>query len=161
LRYADNEAQQTLIELPLTSVAEFFAGIKQQYRVGSKVIVFDYVDGAHFHVDTFSLQRAICNLLDNAERYAKSQITVRFRQRMKCCILQLDDDGPGIPPIARQSFKQQQAFDAQRVRGDREQGFGLGLYIVRRVAMLHRGHLKLLSAPSGGARFEIVWPDAP
>lgn len=161
LRYADNEAQHTIIELPQINADDFFASIKQQYRGSGKTIHFDYRSGARLYADAFSLQRAICNLLDNAERYAKVQITVRLQQRLKCCILQIDDDGPGIPVVARQSFRQLQAFDAQRVRGDREQGFGLGLYIVRRVAMLHRGHLKLLSSPQGGARFELVWPDAP
>ncbi len=159
LRYADNEAQHVITELPLISVADFFAELEKSYRNSAKHLRFEYEPHATFHADAFSLQRALCNLIDNAERYAASTIVVRLRQRLHCCVLQVDDDGPGIPPPARQTFRQ--ANTVPRVRGDREQGFGLGLYIVRRVAMLHRGHLKLLATAHGGARFEIVWPDAP
>ncbi|NQD35486.1 hypothetical protein HPT27_00525 [Permianibacter sp. IMCC34836] len=162
LRYAEDEANHSVLSLTRLSTDSFFADLTQRFRhAGPIPIAIDFPKQAHFHADAFGLERAIDNLINNAQRFAKQQIRIRLQHRHGCCVLQIDDDGPGIPLAARQVFGRSLPFERQRVRGDREQGFGIGLYIVRRVAMLHRGRLKLLSSPLGGARFELVWPDAP
>ena len=162
LRFADEDSNRPTRALEALSGSEFCQALRTRYRQAGAIPV--QIDGDFeqpFHADRFALERAIDNLIGNAQRFAQHQIRVRLQQRHGCCVLQIDDDGPGIPPAARQVFGRRQPFERPRVRGDREQGFGIGLYIVRRVAMLHRGRLKLLSSPLGGARFELIWPDTP
>lgn len=170
LRYADEEATRPVLSLSALNASTFFEPLQQRYRHADPVRVqFEFVPLQPFFADAFALERAIDNLLQNARRYALQQVRVSLQRRHGCCVLQVDDDGPGIPHAARQIFGRHGILpdgrkisaDRPRVRGDREQGFGIGLYIVRRVAMLHRGRLKLLSSPLGGARFELIWPDMP
>ena len=170
LRYADEEASRPLLTLSLLKAHDFFTPLQQRYRHADPIRVqFAFTPVQTFFADAFALERAIDNLLQNARRYGHAQVRVSLQRRHGCCVLQVDDDGPGIPHAARQVFGRHGRLpetrkangEPPRVRGDREQGFGIGLYIVRRVAMLHRGRLKLLSSPLGGARFELIWPDAP
>jgi len=161
LRYAEEEAMHPVLSLTRLDPDKFFHQLQLRYRYSAPhPVQLDNLAGESFHADAFTLERAIDNLVNNAQRFAVNQIRVRLSRRHGCCVLQVDDDGPGIPLAARQVFGQQPPFERPRVRGAREQGFGIGLYIVRRVAMLHRGRLKLLSSPLGGARFELIWPDA-
>ena len=162
LRFADEDSNRSVRALSRIDSAGFMQALHSRYRQAEPIPVqFHSAINGGFHAEAFALERAIDNLIGNAQRFAKQRIRVSLLQRHGCCILQVDDDGPGIPPAARQVFGKRLPFERQRLRGDREQGFGIGLYIVRRVAMLHRGRLKLLSSPLGGARFELIWPDAP
>jgi two-component system OmpR family sensor kinase len=74
-------------------------------------------------------------------------------------VLIVEDDGPGIPPEARaRVFEPFYRQDASRDR--HTGGFGLGLSIVRRVALVHGGDVVLEEADGGGARFVITLPPA-
>jgi two-component system OmpR family sensor kinase len=159
LRYAEQEAQHSVLHLVPIKTHTFFSALQHHYQHSSKQLQWHFPEQGHFYGDEFGLQRALCNLIDNAEQHASHTIVIRFKQAHQCCVVTIDDDGPGIPHLARQQFGRQTAFDPQRVRGQREQGFGLGLYIVRRVAMLHRGHLRISESPQHGARFQLLWPD--
>ena len=64
----------------------------------------------------------------------------------------VSDDGPGISPA-----------DAERIfepwhRIGRSDGLGLGLWIVRRIAEWHGGHVTVHSEPGCGATFAVVIP---
>jgi two-component system OmpR family sensor kinase len=69
------------------------------------------------------------------------------------------DVGPGIPIAERaRVFEPFHRLDASRDR--HTGGFGLGLAIVRRVALVHGGEVRLEESASGGARFLITLPAA-
>jgi len=107
-----------------------------------------------------ALHRMVLNLLDNAARHTPpgSRIELRLRADAGHAIVEVADDGPGIPPAARV-----QVFD-RFVRGEGPAdtavgpGSGLGLAIVRAVATSHGGSVELGEAPSGGALFRIRLP---
>ena len=72
-------------------------------------------------------------------------------------VLTVDDDGPGIPAADRaRVFEPFQRLDSSRDR--QTGGFGLGLAIVRRVALVHGGDVRLEDSPLGGARFVMTLP---
>ncbi|MEI2686650.1 MAG: ATP-binding protein [Cypionkella sp.] len=80
------------------------------------------------------------NLLDNAVRYtpAGGEVTVSVETLEQMVILRVADSGPGIPPDLRD-----RVFDRfYRVVGSGQQGSGLGLSIVLRIAELHGGSVK-------------------
>jgi two-component system, OmpR family, sensor kinase len=69
----------------------------------------------------------------------------------------VDDDGPGIPADQRERvFGRFQRTDAARDRVSG--GAGLGLAIVRAIAVAHGGWVKASSSPAGVARVELVLP---
>ncbi|WP_223776812.1 HAMP domain-containing sensor histidine kinase [Streptomyces sp. 135] len=103
------------------------------------------------------LARVLGNLLNNAQRHARSRVTVTTRTDGMWAVLEVSDDGSGVPPGERERiFERFVRLDDARTRD--EGGAGLGLAIARDVAARHGGTLMVGEAPSGGARFELRLP---
>ncbi|KVH79487.1 histidine kinase [Burkholderia cepacia] len=102
--------------------------------------------------------RALLNLIRNGARYAsRTVLLAAARDASGALVLSVDDDGPGIPAAERaRVFEPFQRLDSSRDR--QTGGFGLGLAIVRRVAQVHGGDVRLEDSPLGGARFVITLP---
>ncbi|HKE20616.1 MAG TPA: HAMP domain-containing sensor histidine kinase [Kofleriaceae bacterium] len=99
------------------------------------------------------------NLLDNAGRHARSQVSVGLRcdERGRVARLWVDDDGPGIPAADRERvFERFTRLEEGRSRD--AGGVGLGLALVRRVVERHGGEVAIGQAPLGGARVEVTLP---
>ncbi|MXN73266.1 HAMP domain-containing protein [Burkholderia sp. 4701] len=102
--------------------------------------------------------RALLNLIRNGARYAASTVSLAATAGADgTLVLTVDDDGPGIPAADRaRVFEPFQRLDSSRDR--QTGGFGLGLAIVRRVALVHGGDVRLEDSPLGGARFVMTLP---
>jgi two-component system, OmpR family, sensor kinase len=106
------------------------------------------------------LHRLVLNLLDNAARHtpAGARIDLRLRRDGESAVVEVADDGPGVPAQLRD-----QIFD-RFVRGEGPAdtavaaGSGLGLAIVRAVAASHGGTVEVEESESGGALFRIRLP---
>ena len=88
-----------------------------------------------------ALRLLVTNLVDNAIRYAPAggEVQVSVMDEKGSAVLQVSDDGPGIPAGERE-----RVFDRfYRGAAAPEGGSGLGLAIVRRVAELHGGRIEL------------------
>ncbi|MFB9252756.1 sensor histidine kinase [Sphaerisporangium melleum] len=106
--------------------------------------------------DRLQLLRLLTNLLDNAERHATSTVTIIVGRDDGNAVLQVIDDGEGIPPDEREVVFQR----FTRLSSGREkdtQGTGLGLAIARDVAEHHDGSLVIEDSPVG-ARFVLRLP---
>lgn len=107
--------------------------------------------------DASSLMEMLCNLLDNAIRYTQTggHITVRVVDSPGKVILQVEDNGPGIPQEHRQ-----RVFERfYRVLGSGQSGSGLGLAIVAEVARRHHAEIKLETGNGGnGTRISVSFP---
>ncbi|HEX6398827.1 MAG TPA: ATP-binding protein [Steroidobacteraceae bacterium] len=105
------------------------------------------------------MELALSNLLANALRYARKNVGIELSRANGMYRLVVEDDGEGIPEAHRASVFH--AFTRLDTSRNRETGgFGLGLAIVARVAMLHRGRVSAESSASlGGARLALEWPD--
>jgi signal transduction histidine kinase len=106
--------------------------------------------------DRQEMTRALSNLIDNARRHAKSNVTVGLRSGARWAEIWVSDDGPGIPRAQRERvFERFVRLDAHRDRADG--GVGLGLAIARDVTQRNGGTLTL--DPHGdGATFRIRIP---
>ncbi|CCH31181.1 ATP-binding protein [Actinosynnema sp. NPDC047251] len=94
------------------------------------------------------LDRLLRNLLDNAERHARSQVTVRVRAAGSEAVVEVLDDGPGIPPEERERvFERFTRLDDARARDTG--GSGLGLAIARGIAWRHGGTLRVADSDTG------------
>ncbi|MFJ7195421.1 MULTISPECIES: ATP-binding protein [unclassified Streptomyces] len=132
-------------------------------RTGDRIAVTVPVpDQGRFEVagSRGQLARVIGNLLDNAERHARSAVTVSVRAAERGgVVVAVSDDGAGVPPEERERiFERFVRLDDARTRDDG--GAGLGLAIARDVAVRHGGRLTVDGAREGGARFELWLPGA-
>ncbi|MFD5649605.1 sensor histidine kinase [Streptomyces sp. NPDC127039] len=105
------------------------------------------------------LGRVLANLLDNAERHARSAVEVSVRWDGDSAVVAVADDAEGVPAADRERiFERFVRLDDARSRDDG--GAGLGLAIARDVALRHGGTLTVHDAPAGGALFELRLPGA-
>jgi len=102
------------------------------------------------------LFQALTNLVDNASKYTPrgGRIELRLSRRGAQAVLEIADNGPGIPPDQRKKvFDRLHRLDASR----HTPGSGLGLSLVRAVAMLHDGSCEI-EDNHPGARFIFSVP---
>lgn len=99
-------------------------------------------------LDRAGLQRAVANLVDNATRHAREQVTVRVRTQADRLLIEVVDDGEGIPADQRERvFDRFTRLDEAR---DRDAGgTGLGLAIARELARRDGGEITLHDAEPG------------
>jgi two-component system osmolarity sensor histidine kinase EnvZ len=103
-----------------------------------------------------AFRRALGNVIGNAHRYA-GRIGVTMALRPRHVEVMVDDDGPGIPPEAREDvFKP--FFRLEQSRNQETGGTGLGLTIARDIVRGHGGDLVLADAPGGGLRAVLRLP---
>jgi len=128
--------------------------------LGDRELVIENEKALPVHGNADELHRLVLNLLDNAARYTPSgtRIELRLHQEEGEAVLEVGDDGPGIPLELRA-----QIFD-RFVRGEGPAdtavgaGSGLGLAIVRAVATSHGGTVEVGESPAGGALFRVRLP---
>jgi two-component system, OmpR family, sensor kinase len=106
------------------------------------------------------LHRMILNLLDNAVRYTPpgSAIELRLRPAGREAVVEVADDGPGVPPEMREQIFDRFVRGAGPADTAGRGGSGLGLAIVRAVAASHGGSVEAAESESGGALFRIRLP---
>lgn len=105
--------------------------------------------------DAFQLRDLIDNLVDNALRYTPlgGRVTVSCRLDGSSALFMVEDSGPGIPAARRA------AVFARYVRlDDKTTGSGLGLSIVRDIALAHGAKVVLRDAAGGGTRVRVRFP---
>jgi signal transduction histidine kinase len=108
--------------------------------------------------DRGQLVRVLRNLVDNAKRHAASTVAVSVRAEGDLAVIEVDDDGNGVPEADRaRVFERFVRLDEARSRGDG--GSGLGLAIVAELVAAHGGTVEATSSPAlGGARFRVTVP---
>jgi signal transduction histidine kinase len=117
------------------------------------------VSGALVRGHWEDLARVVRNLLENAVRYARTQVTVSLGVDEGWAVLTVDDDGPGIPLGERERvFERFARLDSARSRP--LGGTGLGLAIAREVVVDHHGTITVEDW-RGGARLVVRLPAEP
>ncbi len=102
------------------------------------------------------LEHALSNILLNAANYSpiKSEIVVSVRKLDNNVVIDIADEGPGIPDEFISSI-----FDKfYRVPGTKPGGLGLGLSITKNMLEIHGVKIKARNNAGGGATFSIVLP---
>jgi signal transduction histidine kinase len=108
--------------------------------------------------DPARLKQVVVNLLDNAVKYCPEggHVTLETRRLNGQAVLEITDDGPGIPEAALPRI-----FDRfVRVNGTRasQGGAGLGLSIVRLICAAHGGTIVIGNQAAGGCRVTVTLP---
>jgi signal transduction histidine kinase len=104
------------------------------------------------------LERLLRNLLDNAVRHARSTVRVTVSESDGAVVLEVVDDGPGVArPDRERVFDRFVRLDEARARD--AGGSGLGLTLVRDIAIRHGGTVRIEDSDAG-ARFVARLPRA-
>ena len=127
-------------------------------------------EAARFHADAEGealqvsgdeklLRRALRNLLENAQRYGGGDVAVRVQRAADGrAELSVCDRGAGVPEAYRERIFE--AFFRLPGHAEREGGVGLGLALVRQIAMAHGGTVRCEPRDGGGSCFKLVLPAA-
>ena len=112
-------------------------------------------EGMIILADRTGFQRAIGNLLGNAGRHARREVTVNAARDRHFVTVDVDDDGAGIAEADRE-----RVFEPFVRLDDAPQrpGVGLGLALVKRIVTQHGGSVEVLGSPLGGCRIRTTWP---
>ncbi|MFN3313081.1 MAG: ATP-binding protein, partial [Hyphomonas sp.] len=93
------------------------------------------------------------NLMENACKWAASEVRVTVRDTPQLLEITVEDDGPGLTPEEREgALKRGVRLD------ETTPGTGLGLSIVTELAELHKGTLELGDAALGGLKASLMFP---
>jgi signal transduction histidine kinase len=99
------------------------------------------------------LDEMLGNLMDNACKWARTQVVVSAEPSGDQIMIAVDDDGQGIDPAMREAVLQ------RGVRADEAApGSGFGLAIVRELAEVYGGAVSLTASPLGGLRATLALP---
>ena len=108
-----------------------------------------------FAGDEGDLYELLGCLLDNAYKWCEHRVVLSVASSAtQGLILTVDDDGPGVPPPAREAVLERGSRADRRVAGQ-----GIGLAVVRDIATAYGGRLEIDDAPRlGGARVVVQLP---
>ena len=123
--------------------------------------VIDMDENLDIDSDPEHLFRILHNLARNAHQALAGAgtdpgiITMTASRQGKGTLIEVDDNGPGMPPKARENL-----FAAFRGAA-RTGGTGLGLAIARDLVQAHGGTIELVAKTGPGTRFRLLIPDRP
>ncbi|MEV4326034.1 HAMP domain-containing sensor histidine kinase [Microbispora rosea] len=124
-----------------------------------KVVVHEDLRPAVAHGDPLFLERCLFNLLENAIKYnvRDGEVWVRLREDEAGVSVTVENTGPPVPPYEVDDlFEPFRRLGGDRVRSAR--GAGLGLSIVRAIAVAHGGEVEALARPEGGLAVTVRLP---
>ena len=105
------------------------------------------------HMDGQDIQELVGNVMDNALRWAQSDVHLRVEVKEQWLTLTVSDDGPGMSETeCQQAVQRGKRLDEQR------SGSGLGLAIVTDLVALYNGHMHLARANVGGLEVVVELP---
>jgi signal transduction histidine kinase len=116
-------------------------------------IVVEIPPDHQFRGECQDLEEMLGNLMDNACKWAKTQVELKSRRDGDRLVVTIDDDGPGLSKDEREAvFARGQRLD------ETVPGSGLGLGITRELAELYSGDVRLEDSRMGGLRAVLRLP---
>ena len=105
------------------------------------------------------IYRLVFNLVEDGIKYNRpgGAVCVTLQQEKQTAVLRITDTGPGIPTDCRDSIFQP-FFRVDKSRSREMGGVGLGLALVREIAVLHGGSVTVESSSENGTTFSVTLP---
>ena len=178
LRANSIELQRLIEDLLSYGAAEFhrremrYANV-EMHRVVARVLddqnlalraralrIAPHIDDVVLEADFEKMRIMLDNLVSNAAKFAPEGSVVIIESRVVAdqLVVEVADEGPGIPPVERE-----RVFDpfyrGRNASGGRMPGSGIGLSIVRDYAQAHSGTVEVVDEPNrAGARLRVTMP---
>jgi signal transduction histidine kinase len=147
--HAQRPRQPQELRSLLSSIADDMAETGSDVRLeeGPDVIL---------HADDMGLRSLFTNLIHNAVTYGGAA-RVRLTHQLGEAIVEIDDEGPGLPPEELERVFEP-FYRSEKSRNRATGGIGLGLALVRSVAIAHGGSAELTNLQARGLRARVVLP---
>lgn len=141
----DLEREEVLLSPLLETMAEVY---QPAFDAGNQTLEVRIDPGLAVHGNRDLLGRMLANLLENSNRHCPpgSRIELLARTQDGAVVVEVADDGPGIPPPEREKVLRR-LYRLERSRNT--PGNGLGLALVDAVARMHGARLELLDNRPG------------
>jgi signal transduction histidine kinase len=160
LNFGSMESGSRQYRMQAVDVAEVVAHVAAEFPLAGSGRRIEY-SGAPLFVpaDREALAVALRNLIDNALKYSpgRDAVWVTWRREGNHAIIDVRDEGAGIPPGERhtifQKFVRGSAAAATHAGGS-----GVGLAMVRHIAEAHGATVEVESKPGVGSTFTLVLP---
>ncbi|MFZ9403029.1 MAG: sensor histidine kinase [Sediminibacterium sp.] len=136
-----------MVKAVIKSFEERFPARKMIVQVQEEVMMF---------AEPLLMQMLLQNLLDNANKYApiETPIEVVLEKNDRQILLQVKDQGPGIPPAERERvFNKFYRMGNESTRSAK--GTGLGLYLCKKIAEFHQSQLLISENQPQGTIFSF------
>lgn len=152
-RPAEDPEHERFTAAPLTSALEQIAAEHARPEVATRVLLRPVDDTAEpSPAMTPEVRHSLANLIDNAIRFARREVTVTVRPARTGLVVEVEDDGPGFPAEVL-DWVGEPFISTRKDEG----GLGLGIFIAttllaRTGAKLHFGNT------ARGARVAVAWP---
>jgi signal transduction histidine kinase len=134
----------------LEDVGRFLRALRE--RKGSELVLDLRAPDARIRGDEVQVRQVFVNLILNALQAADGGGHVRVGTAVEGnhLVVDVEDDGPGVPPEAREAIFR--PFYTTKPRGE---GTGLGLSTARRITEIQGGSLELLESRPGRTAFRV------
>jgi signal transduction histidine kinase len=132
--------------------------LEKIYKEKGILFICECEEGVLFRGEKQDLEEMLGNLLDNAFKWARSEVCLSVRKsplKPGYLAFRVDDDGPGLT-----ANKQARAMQRGQRLDENLPGSGLGLSIVADLAHLYDGVFHLESSDKGGLCAELLLPEA-
>ncbi len=143
--------QSHLSEIDLAKLLE--AELKSRETLASGKLKWSFEDSStqkSFKGDQQSLLRLIKNLLDNAARFAESNVKVHLRNSADAVLLEVQDDGPGMSRIEIESFGERRKHRSLSKSSNFKSSLGLGSVIIKKIVQFYKGEIEILNLREQG-----------
>ena len=150
------QSQKSLLQLD--SIAAHLIDEMRPLAARREQTIEDRLEAADIDGLEFGVAVLLRNLIDNASRYSPRGRRILVSTGTDAAgtpFMQVDDEGPGIPPEERQRVFERFTRLANETNAD---GCGIGLSIVQAVVELHRARVELTESPMGGLRVHVCFP---
>jgi two-component system phosphate regulon sensor histidine kinase PhoR len=159
------ESKKTSLDFQSFDIRESIYRVREQFdtriRETQSTVTVKIPEGLpKIEVDTFRVEQALYNLLDNALKHsAKSgaEVSIEARPEQSSVIVTVCDNGVGIP-LSDQPHIFERFYRVHKDRSRDAGGTGLGLSIVKHIVQAHGGSIEVQSVPGSGAKFVMTLP---
>lgn len=135
------------------SVSDILFSMELLYKQKQLELGFRCHAGVYFRGDQHDLEEVLGNLIDNACKWATSKVQVNVAVNGNRIMIDVEDDGVGIP-----EEKRDHVFKPGRRLDETTEGSGLGLNIVQDIVMLYGGAVGVSASELGGAKVYLELP---
>jgi signal transduction histidine kinase len=154
IRFGQTSIQWEEVDLG-QAVRDSAEQLREQARRSNTGLVMELAPGIVGTWDRIRIEQVVINLLSNAIKYGPGKpVTVRVTGDEKIGRIEVKDQGPGITP--EDQARMFSAFERGASRD--EKGFGLGLWIVRRIIDAMGGDIWAQSGSDIGTTFTVTLP---